>query len=121
MSMFPSISIAGTGLEVDQTWIDTTSAPAKPVAFVAEAAPVGSDNVGDGVEAKAVALGSAQGILTYQPDSPLANAKGYVTYPDVNIGNEMTSLVEAQVSYEVNAKVMQNSSDAYNAVLQIKA
>ena len=65
--------------------------------------------------------GSAQGILTYQPDSPLANAKGYVTYPDVNIGNEMTSLVEAQVSYEVNAKVMQNSSDAYNAVLQIKA
>jgi flagellar basal-body rod protein FlgC len=135
MSMFPSISIAGTGLEVDQTWIDAIGGnvanaedavtPGQPVyrdeQIVAEAAPVGSDNVGDGVEAKAVALGSAQGILTYQPDSPLANAKGYVTYPDVNIGNEMTSLVEAQVSYEVNAKVMQNSSDAYNAVLQIKA
>ncbi len=68
-----------------------------------------------------IALGSAQGILTYDPSDPIANKKGYVAYPDVNIGNEMTSLVEAQVSYEVNAKVLQNSTDAYNAILQIKS
>ena len=38
----------------------------------------------------------------------------------MNIGNEMTSLVQAQVSYEVDSKVLQNSTDAYNAILQIK-
>ena len=135
MSMFPSIGIAGTGLEVDQTWIDAIGGnvanaedavtPGQPVyrdeEIVAQAAPAGTNSVGNGVELRGVALGSSQGILTYEPDSPLANAKGYVTYPEVNIGHEMTSLVEAQVSYEVDAKVMQNSTDAYNAILQIKA
>jgi len=32
----------------------------------------------------------------------------------------MTSLVEAQVSYEVDSKVLQNSDTAYQAILAIK-
>ncbi|MGA3214608.1 MAG: flagellar basal body rod C-terminal domain-containing protein [Acidimicrobiales bacterium] len=136
MSMFPAVNIAGTGLEVDQTWIDAIGGnvanaqdavtPGQPVyrdeEIVAGAAPAsGSASAGNGVEVTGIALGSAQGILTYDPSDPIANKKGYVAYPDVNIGNEMTSLVEAQVSYEVNAKVLQNSTDAYNAILQIKS
>ncbi len=139
MSMFPSINIAGTGLEVDQTWIDTIGGnvanaedavtPGQPVyrdeEVVAAQAPgrtgPGSSSVEDGVQVQGIALGSSQGILTYDPGSPLANKAGDVLYPDVNIGHEMTSLVEAQVSYEVDAKVLQNSAAAYNAILAIKA
>jgi flagellar basal-body rod protein FlgC len=137
MSMFPAISIAGTGLEVDQTWIDAIGGnvanaddavtPGQPVyrdeEIVAAAVPgggLGTSDAGDGVEVRGVALGSAQGTLTYDPSDPIANKQGYVTYPEVNIGNEMTSLVQAQVSYEVDSKVLQNSTDAYNAILQIK-
>ena len=138
MSMFPAISIAGTGLEVDQTWIDAIGGnvanaedavtPGQPVyrdeEIVAAEEPgttgPGSSSAGEGVEVKGIALGSSQGILTYDPGNPIANKQGYVTYPDVNIGHEMTSLVEAQVSYEVDSKVLQNSTDAYNAILQIK-
>jgi flagellar basal-body rod protein FlgC len=69
---------------------------------------------------KSIALGSSKGVLTYDPSDPIANKQGYVVFPDVNIGNEMTSLVQAQVSYEVDSKVLQNSTDAYNAILQIK-
>jgi flagellar basal-body rod protein FlgC len=134
MSMFPAINIAGTGLEVDQTWLDAIGGnvanaedavtPGQPVyrdeEIVAGAIP-SSGSSGEGVEEKGVSLGSSQGILTYDPTDPIANKQGYVTYPDVNIGHEMTSLVEAQVSYEVNSKVLQNCTDAYNAILQIKS
>jgi flagellar basal-body rod protein FlgC len=136
--MFPAINIAGTGLEVDQAWIDAIGGnvanaedavtPGQPVyrdeEVVAAEAPgpngLGSGSTGDGVEVKAIALGSAQGILTYDPGNQIADKQGYVTYPDVNIGHEMTSLVEAQVSYEVDSKVLQNSTNAYNAILAIK-
>jgi flagellar basal-body rod protein FlgC len=136
MSMFPAISIASTGLEVDQTWIDAIGGnvanaedavtPGQPVyrdeEIVAGSAPSsGSSSVGNGVELKGIALGSSTGVLTYDPSNPIANKEGYVAYPDVNIGHEMTSLVEAQVSYEVDSKVLQNSTDAYNAILQIKS
>ncbi len=137
MSMFPSINIAGTGLEVDQTWIDAIGGnvanaqdavtPGQPVyrdeEVVAAASPGGVRDPapsGPACKVASVALGSAQGILTYDPGNPLANKAGDVTYPEVNIGHEMTSLVEAQVSYEVDSKVLQNSDTAYQAILAIK-
>ncbi|MGA2528144.1 MAG: flagellar basal body rod C-terminal domain-containing protein [Acidimicrobiales bacterium] len=134
MSMFPAITIAGTGLEVDQTWINAIGGnvanaedavtPGQSVyrdqEVIAGAIPGSVAGVGNGVEVDRVALGSSQGIKTYDPSDPIADKQGYVTFPDVNIGNEMTSLVQAQVSYEVDSKVLQNSTDAYNAILQIK-
>ncbi len=130
MSMFPSIGIAGTGLEVDQTWIDSIGGnvanaedavtPGQPV-YREQEVVAGASSTGDGVALEGVALGSSTGVMTYDPGNPIANKQGYVEYPNVNIGHEMTSLVEAQVSYEADAKVLQNSTDAYNAILQIKA
>ena len=137
--MFPTVDIAGTGLDVDQTWLDTIGgnvanaedavAPGSPVyreqEVVAEAAPESlspnASGVGDGVQVEQISLGSAQGILSYDPTNPIANKAGDVVYPNVNVGHEMTSLVEAQVSYEANANVLQQSDDAYKSILAIKA
>ncbi len=137
MSMFPAISIAGTGLEVDQTWIDAIGGnvanaedavtPGQPVYRDEEIVagirhhPPGRARSGNGVERqghRARLRPRASSPMTRA--NPIANKEGYVAYPDVNIGHEMTSLVEAQVSYEVDSKVLQNSTDAYNAILQIK-
>ena len=52
---------------------------------------------------------------------PAANAQGDVEYPVVDLGSEMTDLVQAQTSYQANAEVMSHATDAYQAILDIKA
>ena len=42
----------------------------------------------------------------YEPGNPLANAKGYVTYPNVNLVDEMINMIAASRSYTANANVM---------------
>lgn len=44
-------------------------------------------------------------VLTkYEPDHPDANANGYVSYPDINLTQEMKAMVEANRAYEEAAK-----------------
>lgn len=135
MSMFPSINVAGTGLDVDQTWIDTISANVanaddavtpgqavyQPQEVEAEAAPAAPAGPGTGVQVRQVATGTGAGIMVNDPTNPLANAQGLVEYPNVNIGHQMTSLVEAQTDFEANANVLDNANSAYKAILAIKA
>lgn len=138
MSMFSAITTSGTGLDVDQTWINTIGGnvanaedavtPGQPVyrdqEVVAEASPSspvpGTNSIGTGVQVEGIELGSALGTLTYDPSNPLADKKGEVAFPDINIGSQMSSLVEAQVSYEANANVLQSSDAAYKSMLAIK-
>jgi flagellar basal-body rod protein FlgC len=135
MSMFPSIDVAGSGLDVDQTWIDTISSnvanaddavtPGKAVyqeqEVEAAESPSQPGNVnGSGVQVEAVTVSTAPGVLVSDPTSPLANTAGLVEYPNVDIGHQMTSLVQAQADYEANANVLGNSDAAYKAILAIK-
>ena len=55
---------------------------------------------------------SSEGNMVYDPDHPDADENGYVTYPNVNIIQEMTDLIDASRSYEANAT-------AFNASKQI--
>jgi flagellar basal-body rod protein FlgC len=66
-----------------------------------------------------VALGSAEGRLTYQPDHPLADAQGYVRLPDVDLSSQMTQLIMAQRAYQANAAVVDRAKATYEAALQI--
>jgi flagellar basal-body rod protein FlgC len=137
--MFPSISIAGSGLSVDQTWIDAVGGnianaqdqvtPGQPVyreqsvvaVPVGGTSPLGQPTAGNGVAVQEIAVSNGKGVLTYNPTNPLANKQGYIVTPNINIGHELTSLVEAQVNYEADATVLQNSDTAYKNVLSIKA
>jgi len=44
--------------------------------------------------------------LVFDPNHPDANAKGYVSYPNVNPVSEMVTLIEATRAYEANVKAM---------------
>ncbi|HET7267208.1 MAG TPA: flagellar basal body rod protein FlgC [Oleiagrimonas sp.] len=46
---------------------------------------------------------------TYRPDSPFADADGYVMMPNVNPVNEMVNIIEASRSYQANVKVFNTS------------
>ena len=144
MSMFPSIGVSGSGLVVDSAWLDALAGnisnsndyttPGKPVFRPQEVvvAPQAESNVAvPGSQAASDALGVAvqsvqysgnpQGVLKYDPQNPLSNAAGMIAYPDVSIGHELVSLVDAQTSFQANANALQNSSDAYKAILNIKS
>jgi len=43
----------------------------------------------------------------YEPGHPDADEQGYVTYPNVNIVEEMVNMISATRAYEVNAKVIE--------------
>ena len=50
--------------------------------------------------------------MVYDPSHPDADENGYVTYPNVNVVQEMTDLIDASRSYEANISAF-NSSKRY--------
>ena len=131
--MFNCIDTSGTGLSTYQTWIDViannianvndtspTSGPAFQAQFVqAQALPAGPDGVGAGVEVTGLPASSAQGILTYSPEDPNADAQGYVRRPDIDLSQQMGNLIMAQRALQANATVVSDSKDAYEAAIGI--
>jgi hypothetical protein len=67
--------------------------PSKPVyrAEYIDAAPTPSSGPGAGVSVGTVALGSAKGVLQYDPTSPKANKAGYIAVPAVDMATESTN------------------------------
>jgi len=132
--MFEAIDIAGSGINVDQTWIDTIGGnvanandgvtPGQPVyqaQYVDAAAVPEANGPGLGVEVQSIELGPAQGQMDYEPTNPKADAQGEVAYPVVDLAQQMTGLIESQSSYQANASVMGKATSAYESILQIKA
>lgn len=44
--------------------------------------------------------------VMYDPKSPLADAKGYVSMPNVNVVEEMVNMISASRSYQTNVDTM---------------
>lgn len=60
-----------------------------------------------GVAVQAVVTDQSPLVTRYEPGSPNANAEGYVTYPNVNPAQEITDLMEAVRSYQLNISAAQ--------------
>ncbi len=58
-------------------------------------------------------------MLKYEPDHPDANAEGYVAYPNINLMEEMTNMIQATRSYEANVQSLQSSKDMALSALEI--
>jgi len=55
----------------------------------------------------------------YEPSHPLADADGYVRYPDIDLASQMGQLIMAQRGYQANAAVVDRAKSTYEAALQI--
>jgi flagellar basal-body rod protein FlgC len=133
MSIFSAISTSGTGLSTFRTWIDViannmaninTVKPTSGAAFQAQYVQAqevsgSTDGVGAGVGVTALPLSSAAGRLTYQPDNPLADAKGYVRLPDIDMGEQMGNLIMAQRAFQANAAVVDRARETYLDAINI--
>ena len=58
-------------------------------------------------------------LLKYEPDSPDANEDGYVAYPNINLMEEMTNMIQATRSYEANVSSLQSAKDMAMSSLEI--
>ena len=78
---------------------------AKQVVF--EATPVAAgQSQSVGVRVKSVVEDSAPPRKVYEPSHPLADAQGYVNYPNVDVVEEMTNMISASRSYQTNADML---------------
>ncbi len=58
-------------------------------------------------------------IPKYDPSHPDADAEGNVYYPNVNIMEEMTNMIQASRSYEANVQAIQATKDMALSALEI--
>ena len=131
MSLFGTFGIAGSGLMTHRKWLDAISDNIANIntvtatdedAFqqrmiVAEAVDYGSGE--GGVRVARAEFGSAEGRLVYEPDNALADADGYVKYPDIDLGDQMSQMIMAQRGYQANLAVVERATEAYQAALQL--
>jgi flagellar basal-body rod protein FlgC len=132
MTIFSALGIAGTGITVHRKWMDAvsdnlsnindvkaTSEDAFQARYViARAVDYGSGS--GGVQVGGTVLsGKTEGRMVYEPDHPLADARGYVKYPDIDMTSQMTQLIMAQRGYQASLSVVDRAQSAYQAAIQL--
>jgi flagellar basal-body rod protein FlgC len=127
MTMFNSIGIAQSGIGTYKAWIDaisdnvanvSTTRRTSEAAYQARSLAVESDPAG-GVRVSAVRFGNAEGRIVSDPNNPLADEQGLVRQPDMNLSDEMTSLIIAQRAYQANVTAFERARDGYLRELEI--
>lgn len=125
---FDAIGIAGTGMTVHRKWLDAiadnianvnTVRRTNEAAFQARYVEIEAGEGTSGVYVKSDVYGSAEGRLAYDPNNPLADEDGMVRMPDIDLGQQMSSLIMAQRAYQANAAVVDRARESYLAALQI--
>lgn len=72
-----------------------------------------------GVRMKEVIEDPSPPRMVYDPKHPLADAKGYVAYPNVDAVEEMVNMISASRSYQTNAEVMSTTKSLLQRTLAI--
>jgi flagellar basal-body rod protein FlgC len=128
MSTFNAIGVAGTGVTVHRKWLDAISdnianidnvSRTSDKAFQAKYVIAREAQDGNGTEVAGIALGSAEGNLMYEPQNPLADSEGYVRYPDIDLGGQMSQMIMAQRAYQANLSVVDRARDSYTAAINL--
>jgi flagellar basal-body rod protein FlgC len=125
---FDAIGIAGSALTVHRKWLDAISdnianmdnvSKTSEKAFQARYVVAQEAQDGNGAQVGGLALGSAEGVLAYEPDNPLADSEGYVRRPDIDLGSQMAQMIMAQRAYQANLSMVDRARDSYQAAINL--
>ncbi|MDP3585444.1 MAG: flagellar basal body rod protein FlgC [Thiobacillus sp.] len=119
MSLFNIFDVAGSAMNAQSQRLNTvasnlanadsaTSAngqPYKAKQVVFAAVPVGQAGA-TGVNVAEVIEDPSPMKVVFDPKNPLADEKGYVTMPNVNVVEEMVNMISASRSYQSNVEMM---------------
>jgi flagellar basal-body rod protein FlgC len=119
MSLFNIFNVAGSAMSAQGQRLNTVASnlanadsassstgsvyKAKQVVF--EAVPMDGKEA-SGVKVQQVVEDQSPPKMVYDPKNPLANEKGYVAMPNVNVVEEMVNMISASRSYETNVETM---------------
>lgn len=120
MSLFNIFNVSGSGMAAQSQRLNavasnlanadsTTSADGQPYRakqVVFSATPMGG---AQGVKVVAVAEDNSPGKMIYDPKHPMADEKGYVELPNVNVVDEMVNMISASRAYQNNVDVLNTS------------
>jgi flagellar basal-body rod protein FlgC len=144
MGIFDSFSISASGMTAEKLRLDLTANnianmntagrpndPANPPyrrkipVFAQMLEQAGNSGVlrysykGAGVHVTKVLEDENQPRIVYDPTHPLADEKGYVAYPNINMVNEMVNMMSATRAYEANVTALNAAKDIALKALQI--
>ena len=137
MSLFGAIGISASGMAAERLRMDVTSdnlanadstksanpqPHPPPEAALAPAHPPFSAILGPtqaGVRVDGIVSDPTPGRQVYDPTNPDADAKGYVTMPNVSTVTEMTDLITESRSYEADTQAMDAAKQLYLKTLEI--
>lgn len=119
MSLFNVFNISGSAMSAQSQRLNTvasnlanadsaTSANGKPYKakqVVFSAIPT-ANNAASAVKVKQIIEDPSPAKVVYDPKNPLADEKGYVTMPNVNVIEEMVNMISASRSYQNNVETM---------------
>ncbi len=122
MSLFNIFNVAGSGMAAQSQRLNvvasnlanadsTTGADGKPYRakqVVFSAIPMGGNET-QGVKVVRVAEDTSPMKMIYDPKHPMADAKGYVAMPNVNVVDEMVNMISASRAYQNNVDVLNTS------------
>lgn len=122
MSLFNIFNVAGSGMAAQSQRLNAvasnlanadsaTSADGNPYRakqVIFSATPMGGADV-QGVKVVRVAEDTSPMKMVYDPKHPMADAKGYVAMPNVNVVDEMVNMISASRAYQNNVDVLNTS------------
>ncbi len=99
------LNVVASNLANADSATSSTGAPYKAKQVVFAATPVEGGGA-TGVSVAAVVEDPTPMKSVYDPKNPLADEKGYVTMPNVNVVEEMVNMISASRSYQSNVEMM---------------
>ena len=73
----------------------------------------------NGVRVKEIVESEAPAKMEYNPNHPMADDKGYIYRPNVNVVEEMANMLSASRSYETNIEVLNTSKQLLLRTIQL--
>ena len=133
--MFGSFDISTSALNAQRTRIETIASnvanmdsiagpdgkanPYRRLVPIFE--PQRTEDGGAGVRVSQIAQDQSDFNLRLYPGNPLADASGWVKYPNVDLSTEMTNAIEASRAYESNITAIETTKSMMNATLRVLA
>jgi flagellar basal-body rod protein FlgC len=122
--VFDTIRIAASGLTAERLRMDVAASnlanaqttrtqngpagtPYEAEAVVFQAQQMGPMAAAQGVSAVAIVKPPSPNVRVYDPTNPDADRTGFVNYPNVDVASQMTDMMGAARSYQVDATVAQ--------------
>jgi len=140
MGMFDVLKISSSGLRAQRVRMETIATnlanihttrteeggPYKKMNVVLGSADMPSDKFQgvftrklEGVDVEEITESEKPFEKTYDPGHPDADQEGYVTYPNVNVLEEMTDMLSASRSYEANVNAINVTKHLFQKTLEI--